>query len=175
MSKKNQSENGARSTKVNPGWIFLPGFHHKSSSLAIEPPKGGINPFGKGGRSLQAAPLGDRARVGRGLLPHYNTSQEEPGGALSGQSAELKGGGELSNRSSWRGWCLEIKSDCLFSNAPRGAWGGRRRAGAGRRKQLELLGLGFPSSSTVSWDLPPTCGCTALDGGSCRAFPLSPG
>lgn len=29
-----------RSTKVKSGWIFLPDFHHKSSSLAIKPPKG---------------------------------------------------------------------------------------------------------------------------------------
>lgn len=84
--------------------------------------------------------------------PHRKSPQEKL--ALD-RAAVLKRGGALSNQTSWRGWCLEIKSDCLFSNAPRGAWGGRRREGAGRRKQLELLALGFPSSSTVSWDLPP--------------------
>lgn len=29
-----------RSTKINSGWVFLPGFHHKAPSSAIKPPKG---------------------------------------------------------------------------------------------------------------------------------------
>lgn len=161
MSKKTVTKWGkALEIHQSQLWMDFPAsFPSQIIILGYQNTQRGINNFGKGDKSLQGAflpPQGDRARVGRGLLPHYNTSQEEPTGeAGSGQGCCAETGGALSNQTSWRGWCLEIKSDCLFSNAPRGAWGGRRREGAGRRKQLELLALGFPSSSTVSWDLPP--------------------
>lgn len=59
----------------------------------------------------------------RGLLPDYNTlaGRAQRSWLWTGCCAET---GALSNQTSWRGWCLEIKSDCLFSNASRSAWGG---------------------------------------------------
>lgn len=168
-TSKKPSQNEARPFEIHQSqlWMDFPArFPSQIIILGHKTTQGSMNPFGKG--RLHAAFLPPHVEGAAPILQHAGRKSLEQ--LWTGCCAER---GALSNQTSWRARCLEIKSDCLFSNASRGAWGGRCQAGAGWRKQLELVAPGFPSSSTVSWDLPLTCGRTALDGDACRAFPLS--